>query len=96
MINYVENFTSRSASVCPPGLWLAKAAWIPCRTVRCQNPRITGGLADVDTDGDGVADTGLGITEERQTWRRYAAGQTLWRTPLLTSALLTATGASAR
>jgi hypothetical protein len=45
---------------------------------------ITGGLADVDTDGDGVADTGLGITdEERQNLATlYAAGQTLWRTPI--------------
>ncbi|MEO8134212.1 MAG: hypothetical protein ABI831_09570, partial [Betaproteobacteria bacterium] len=51
---------------------------------------ITAGLADLDTDGDGVADNGIGTnqggtnlgvsTAERQSLATlYAAGQTLWR-----------------
>jgi len=47
---------------------------------------ITGGFADLDTDGDGAADSAaqlasLGVTDlERQTLAgTYAAGQTLWR-----------------
>jgi hypothetical protein len=42
---------------------------------------ITAGFADVDTDGDGNADTGEGITdgERQQLAAQYPAGQTLWR-----------------
>jgi RHS repeat-associated protein len=46
---------------------------------------ISAGLADVDTDGDGVADNGLGVTtSERSTLASlYAAGETLWRVPVV-------------
>jgi RHS repeat-associated protein len=44
---------------------------------------ITGGAADLDTDGDGIADagTGLGIldVERQQLASLYSAGQSLWR-----------------
>src|SRR5215510_8061056 len=50
---------------------------------------ITGGTADLDTDGDGAADSpetlaALGVTDqERQTLATlYSAGQTLWRSPV--------------
>ncbi len=45
---------------------------------------VNGGVADVDTDGDAVADSGLGITtEERQALAAtYTAGTSLWRMPV--------------
>jgi RHS repeat-associated protein len=50
---------------------------------------VAGGLADLDTDGDGAADSAaalaaLGITgaERQQVAALYQAGQSLWRVPL--------------
>ena len=87
VINYVENFLDFPVGIAvPTGFYdRQKAAWVPSpngRVVKILS--ITGGVADVDTNGDGVADSGLGITaEERQNLATlYAAGQTLWRVPL--------------
>jgi len=44
---------------------------------------VTGGLAEVDTDGDGAADnTGLGQAERAQLAGLYPPGTSLWRVPL--------------
>jgi RHS repeat-associated protein len=45
---------------------------------------VTGGLADVDTDGDGVADDalGLGVEERERLAALYPVGQILWRVPI--------------
>jgi RHS repeat-associated protein len=52
-------------------------------------PSITGGIADVDTDGDGVADAdvvlealGIEIDERVKLAELYSAGQSLWRVPI--------------
>jgi len=89
---YVENFLNFPFEVPVPmgfydrenGLWVAS-----------QNGRIvalisiTDGVADVDSDGDGVSDdaamlAALGITDaERQRLASlYEAGQSLWRIPI--------------
>ena len=89
---YVENFLGM-----PVGTAVPAGAYDP--SVGIWNPMdnglviaitaINAGLADLDTDGDGAADTtlaltGLGITSaERATLASlYAPGQTLWRVPL--------------
>ncbi len=89
---YVENFLGFA-----PGTGMPVGAYDPARGAWSGIPNgivlkilsITGGAADIDADGDGVADgavqlTGLGITDlERQTLATtYTAGQTLWRSPL--------------
>lgn len=44
---------------------------------------VTGGLADVDTDGDGTADnSGLSSAERAQLATLYPPGQSLWRLPM--------------
>jgi YD repeat-containing protein len=45
---------------------------------------ITGGVANIDTDGDNAADSGLGITVAERTSLAsvYTAGQSLWRVPV--------------
>jgi len=89
---YVENFLNFPVGIPVPmgfydrenGLWVAS-----------QNGRIvalisiTDGVADVDSDGDGVSDdagmlAALGITDaERQRLASlYGAGQSLWRIPI--------------
>jgi hypothetical protein len=86
---YVENFLSFSVGAPVPigfydrmqGVWLASANG---RVVKIID--IVSGRAEVDTDGDGLADDGtslgpLGLPEpERQQLASlYVAGQTLWR-----------------
>src|SRR5262249_14842748 len=52
--------------------------------------RVTGGLADIDSDGDGLADdatklAALGFTnaERAQLAALYQPGQSLWRSPIV-------------
>ncbi len=85
---YVENFLDFPVgTIVPAGSYdRSRGAWMAednGRIVKIVS--IAGGLADVDTDGDGVADNGLGITtaERQQLASLYAVGQTLWRTPLM-------------
>ena len=89
---YVENFLNFPVGAAVPsgyydrqrGQWIA---WANGRVIKVLS--INGGLADLDTDGDAVADdatklTALGITTEERTRLAllYPAGQTLWRVPI--------------
>jgi len=89
---YVENFVGIPVGEAVPVGYYdpARSAW-----VGSQNGRVikvlgtTAGLADLDLDGDGLTDgaaalAALGITdaERQQLASLYAAGTSLWRTPL--------------
>src|SRR5213075_1068286 len=65
-----------------------RAAWIPSHNWRVvQIVSVTGGLANLDITGDGVADdaTSLGVNDaERQRLALlYTTGQKLWRIPVM-------------
>ena len=86
---YVENFLGFPVGgIVPVGYYdRERGAWIPSQNGRIiAILSITGGLADVDTDGDGLADDGeaLGITdaERQELAARYSAGLSLWRVPV--------------
>ena len=88
VVTYVENFLKFPVGTdVPVGIYdRSKAAWVPSANGRIVKiVSITGGAADVDTDGDGVADSGLGIsTDERKALTAaYPAGQALWRVAVL-------------
>lgn len=83
---YVENFLNFPVGIAVPlGAYdRNKGAWVDAdsgRVVKILS--ITGGLVDLDTDGDGAVDNGttLGITsaERQQLASLYSAGQSLWR-----------------
>ena len=89
---YVENFLGFPVGGAVPagyydrvkGQWIASANG---RVIKVLG--ITGGLADLDTDGDTVIDdatklTALGITDAERTRlaQLYLPGQTLWRVPI--------------
>jgi RHS repeat-associated protein len=93
VVNYLENFLGYDVGVSVPAYYYDRKQgwWVPI-----PNGRIikilgsTGGLADLDVDGDDVADTGtkltdLGITDaERQRLvSLYSMGQSLWRVALM-------------
>jgi hypothetical protein len=87
---YLENFLNFPVGMAVPvGSYdKQKSAWLPVdngRVIRIVS--ITGGLADLDTDGDGTADNNstLGITtdERRQLAVLYGTGQILWRVQLM-------------
>ncbi len=89
VINYVENFLNFPVGgIVPVGYYdRVKAAWIPSdngRVIKILS--LTGGLADLDTNGDGAVDdaatlSALGVTdaERQQLAALYSAGQSLWR-----------------
>jgi RHS repeat-associated protein len=83
---YIENFLGIEVGlIVPLGAYdPAKNAWVGSpngRVVKIVS--ITGGLANVDTDGDTVADnTGLTAAEREQLAALYSAGQELWRMPI--------------
>jgi YD repeat-containing protein len=86
---YVENFLNMPIGIqVPVGYYdRDKAAWIPSddgRVIKILS--VNGGLALLDTDGDGIDDNGsvIGVTDgERQKLAQlYCAGQSLWRVPL--------------
>jgi RHS repeat-associated protein len=86
---YVENFLDFPVGgIVPAGYYDSeRGAWIPSENGRIiAIVSITGGLADVDTDGDGAADPGggLGITdaERQELAARFTVGQSLWRVPV--------------
>jgi len=89
---YVENFLGFGVGGnVPVGYYDAdRAAWVPYDNGRVIGiVAVGGGLAEVDVDGDGAADSGdalegLAITEaeREQLAARYAAGQSLWRVRL--------------
>ena len=89
---YVENFLGFPVGGAVPtgyydrqkGQWIASANG---RVVKVLS--ITGGLADLDLDGNGAADgaaplAALGVTVEERTHlaQLYTPGQTLWRVPI--------------
>jgi len=89
---YLENYRGFPVGAnVPAGSYDPVAgAWVASPNgVVLQILSVTGGEADLDLDGDGVADTGtaltsIGITDlERQELAvLYAPGQTLWRVPI--------------
>jgi RHS repeat-associated protein len=87
VMTYVDNFLGFPVGgVVPAGYYdRQRGVWVPSLNGRViQVLGTAGGMADVDTNGDGTADTLEGITElERQQLATlYAAGQTLWRVPV--------------
>ena len=93
VIFYVENFLHFPVGgVVPVGYYdNDRGVWMPWNNGRIlQILNITNGLADVDTDGDGAADSAaalnaLGITnaERQQLAELYPSGQSLWRVSLM-------------
>ena len=85
VVLYVDNFLDFSCGdPLPIGSYdTVKAVWMPEPTgVVIQILSVTGGLADVDTDGNGTADNaGLSTAERQQLAAQYAVGQKLWRIP---------------
>ena len=89
---YVDNFLDFPVGGIVPVGWYDrdKGAWIPSNNGRVIKILSTsGGVADLDTDGDALADdtaklTALGITEAELTRLAslYPAGKTLWRSPI--------------
>ena len=92
VVFYLENFVNIPVGQnAPVGFYdRARAQWVPepnGRVIKILS--ITGGLANLDTNGDGVADDDatlqqLGITsaERQQLASLYAANHQLWRVPL--------------
>lgn len=89
---YVDNFLDFPVgTIVPTGYYdNDKGAWIPYDSgLVIGIVGVTGSLADLDVDGDGLADTGtalsdLGITdaEREQLAVLYSPGQSLWRIQL--------------
>ncbi len=89
---YVENFLDFPVGgIVPAGYYdRSKGVWIASKNGRViKIVSITGGIAELDTDGDGTADDAtqlatLDITDaERQKLAgTYAVGQSLWRVPV--------------
>ncbi|MCW5890928.1 MAG: hypothetical protein KIT14_10280 [bacterium] len=89
LVHYLENFLDFPVgSVVPAGAYdRTRGTWAGApngRVVRIVGT--AGGLAQLDIDGDGVADdaSGLGVGdgERARLAARYAPGQTLWRVPI--------------
>jgi RHS repeat-associated protein len=84
VIVYTENFFGFSIGSPVPTAFYdrRRGVWVPSTTGRfVKIVSLTGGMADVDTDGDGLADNGLGLTtaERTQLAMFYQAGQSLTR-----------------
>ncbi|MBI3344311.1 MAG: hypothetical protein HY028_05585, partial [Gammaproteobacteria bacterium] len=89
---YVENFLNFPiGGIVPVGYYdRTKAAWIPSANGKViKILSITAGMADLDTNGDGLPDdaatlTALGVTDaERQKLATlYLPNQSLWRVPI--------------
>lgn len=86
---YVDNFLGFPVGMAVPAGYYdrGKGQWIPSdngRVVKIVS--ITGGKADIDTDGDDAADnnSSLGITdaERGRLGSLYISGQSLWRVPI--------------
>jgi RHS repeat-associated protein len=87
VMTYVDNFLGFPiGGIVPAGYYdRKKGVWIPSKNGRViQVLSTTGGVADVDTNGDGTADTLEGITdlERQRVAGLFTAGQTLWRVPV--------------
>ncbi|ARV44886.1 hypothetical protein BCV50_07530 [Bacillus subtilis] len=92
IVFYVENFLEFPVGgAVPTGFYdRIQGEWIASRNGQViQIVSITGGLADLDIDGDGAADSAddlaeLGITnaERQRLANLYQTGQSLWRVPI--------------
>jgi RHS repeat-associated protein len=89
VIQYVENFLDFPVGVIVPVGYYdrEKGVWIASNNGRViKILSIVGVLANLDTDGDDLADNGpaLGVTdaERQQLASLYPAGQSLWRVPI--------------
>ncbi len=90
---YLENFLGFAVGTPVPAGWYdrERAVWVPSENGRVVAvAAVSGGVADLDTDGDGLADDdatlaalGVDAEERAQLGRRYVAGQTLWRVPVV-------------
>jgi RHS repeat-associated protein len=86
---YVENFLDIGIGENVPSGYYDRdrATWVPSQNGRVVKiVGVTGTMADLDTDGNGVADNdpALGITDGERTRlaELYPAGQGLWRIPI--------------
>jgi RHS repeat-associated protein len=89
---YVENFLGFPVGgIVPTGYYdRTKGVWMPSdngKVVKILS--VTGGVADLDTNGDGAADdaamlAALGVTDEERArlGATYAPGASLWRVPI--------------
>jgi RHS repeat-associated protein len=92
LIHYVENFIGfSSGGIVPMALYDRDiAAWVPGDNGRVVKiVEIFGGFAELDSNGDEIADDGptlaaLGVSdsERAQLAVLYSPGQTLWRVPI--------------
>ena len=92
VVGYVENFLDfPTGGAVPVGVYdWQMGRWTPQNDGRIiEILGQTGAMADLDVDGDGVADTGstlsdLGITdaERERLASLYTVGQSLWRVPI--------------
>ena len=90
---YVENFLGFPVGgAAPTGYYdRQKGQWVASADGRVIGiVSITAGMADIDVDGDGIADSGaaltpLGVTDSERTRlaQLYTAGQSLWRSPVM-------------
>ena len=85
---YVEDFIGFPVGGAVPAGYYDKqrGQWVASengRVIRILS--ITGGMAEIDTDGDGIADSGLGITDAERQQLANLYPQTpkqLWRVPM--------------
>ncbi len=88
---YLENFLELPTGTnVPMGYYNDDAgAWVPSDNGRViEILSINGGMAQLDTDGDGAADNGMALTptmttaERSQLGETYTVGEQLWRIPI--------------
>ncbi len=89
---YVENFLGFPVGgIVPVGYYdRTRGVWVPSPNGRVVGiVSTTGGLADLDINGDGQADdanalAALGVTDEERSWLAdtHAPGTSLWRVPI--------------
>jgi RHS repeat-associated protein len=87
VFGYVDNFLKMPVGTRVPAGYYDKPqdAWLASDDGQViQILSIHGGLVDVDSDGDGAADDGLGMSqnERAQLASLYKKGQTIWRVPI--------------
>lgn len=87
LIQYLENFLDFPVGTPVPAGYYdrEKGQWVAARNGRVVKIiSIAGDQAEVDTDGDGIADDNAGISEAEQIQLAslYTPGTTLWRVPV--------------
>lgn len=92
VINYVENFLGFPVGLAVPTAYYDRVlgCWVPAPNGRViELLGVTGDLAELDTNGDRVADTpavlaafGISVEERRQIASLYPAGTAFWRVPV--------------